>query len=68
MEKITWFAENGTVYNDQDDFNSIIVIYNRDTGSYMTLPYDVAEKVADLMNEKEDKIHQLLTPQGDKEE
>jgi len=46
----TWYAENGTVYNTEDDLTTIVCFYNRDTGSYMNLPHDIAEKVAEMLN------------------
>ena len=45
-----WYAENGTVYNTNDDLTTIVCFYNRDTGSYMNLPHDIAEKVAEMLN------------------
>jgi hypothetical protein len=46
----TWYAENGTVYNTGDDLTTIVCFYNRDTGIYMSLPHDIAEKVAEMLN------------------
>jgi len=48
----TWYAENVNVYNTDDDLDSIVVIYNRDTGSYMNLPKDVGEKIAEMLNNR----------------
>lgn len=45
-----WYAENGTVYNTDDDLNTIVCFYNRDTGSYTNLPYRIAELVANELN------------------
>tara|TARA_R100001244_G_C5153594_1_gene130072 strand:+ start:609 stop:776 length:168 start_codon:yes stop_codon:yes gene_type:complete len=42
----------GTVYRDDDDLNTIVCFLNRDTGSYMSLPPDVAEKVAEMLNNR----------------
>lgn len=47
---LTWYAENGTVYNEEGDLTTIVCFYNRDTGSYMNLPHDIAEKVAEMLN------------------
>jgi hypothetical protein len=47
-----YYAENGTVYRNDDDLNTIVCFLNRDTGSYMSLPKDVAEKVAEMLNNR----------------
>jgi len=47
-----YYAENGTVYKNDDDLNTIVCFLSRDTGSYMSLPKDVAEKVAEMLNDR----------------
>ena len=47
-----YYAENGTVYRNDDDLNTIVCFLNRDTGSYTSLPKDVAEKVAEMLNNR----------------
>ena len=47
-----YYAENGTVYRNDDDLNTIVCFFNRDTGSYTSLPKDVAEKVAEMLNNR----------------
>ena len=47
-----YYAENGTVYRNDDDLNTIVCFLNRDTGGYMNLPNDVAEKIAEMLNNR----------------
>lgn len=47
-----YYAENRTVYRNDDDLNTIVCFLNRDTGSYMNLPDDIAEKVAEMLNNR----------------
>lgn len=46
-----WYSENGVVHNDDDEMDSVVVLYNRETGSYMNLPPDVADKISRALNE-----------------
>lgn len=43
-----WYAENGTVYNKADDEYRILLVAGK--GSEISLPNDVAEKIAEYLN------------------
>lgn len=43
-----WYAENGTVYNEIEDSVRIVILH--DSGSYTSLPHDIAELIADALN------------------
>ena len=50
-----WYAENGTVYNYEDDkFLICCVALDKDykMSSYMNLEEEQAEKIADIMNDE----------------
>ncbi len=45
-----WYAENGTVYNEDDEEVRIVLLHN--SGSYSNLPNEIAKMIASALNSR----------------
>ena len=45
-----WYAENGTVYNSEDETVKIVLLH--DNGSYSNLPNEIAMMISSALNSR----------------
>jgi hypothetical protein len=45
-----WYAENGTVYNSEDETVKIVLLH--ENGSYSNLPNEIANMIASALNSR----------------